>query len=225
MVDPYLPFEEGSAPDGYALPAADGSRPGRYRINTANPTRKPRAGLESTAFHETIPGHHLQLAIAMERPGAHPLTVLLPSTGFMEGWGLYAEQLAAELGLFSGDVDRLGRLSNEAFRAARLVVDPGLHVLGWSRQRAIDYMLQNVARSRAQVELEVDRYIIMPGQATSYMIGQLEILRLRERARAALGPRFDLRAFHDRVLEDGALTLPMLRAKIERWIADEQRRG
>jgi uncharacterized protein (DUF885 family)/pimeloyl-ACP methyl ester carboxylesterase len=225
VVAPYLPFEEGSGPDSYVPSTQDGSRPGRYRINTANPTRKPRAGLESTAFHETIPGHHLQFAIAMERPGAHPLTVLVPSTGFLEGWGLYAERLAAELGLFSGDVDRLGQLSNEAFRAARLVVDPGLHALGWSRQQAVDYMLQNIARSPAQVELEVDRYIITPGQATAYMVGQLEILRLREQARAALGPRFDLRAFHDRVLEDGALTLPMLRAKIERWIADEQRRG
>jgi uncharacterized protein (DUF885 family) len=220
IVVPYLPFEEGSAPDSYMNASDDGLRPGRYRINTSDPTRKPRAGQEATTFHETIPGHHLQVGIAKERRGAHPITRFFGSAGFEEGWALYAERLADEIGLYDTDVDRIGRLSSEAFRAARLVVDPGVHALGWSRQQAIDYMLRHVAESRAQVELEVDRYIIWPGQATAYMLGQLEILRLREAARQALGPRFDLRAFHDRVLEDGALTLPMLRVKIERWIAE-----
>jgi uncharacterized protein (DUF885 family) len=223
-LDPYLPFEEASAPDSYFPPADDGSRPGRYRINTGNPTGKPRAGLESTTFHETIPGHHLQIALAMERRGAHPVVRFLGSAGFSEGWALYAERLADELGLFSTDVDRLGMLSGEALRAARLVVDPGLHVLGWTREQAIAYLLRHTALSRAEAALEVDRYIVWPGQATAYMLGRLEIMRLRDEARQALGPRFDLRAFHDRVLEDGAVTLPMLRAKVQRWIAQERAR-
>ena len=224
IVEPYLPFEEESAPDSYVNPSDDGTRPGRYRINTGNPTTKPRAGSESTAFHETIPGHHLQIAIAMERRGVHPVVRFLGSAGFSEGWALYAERLADEIGLFSTDVDRMGLLSSEALRAARLVVDPGLHVLGWSRQQAVDYMLRHTAESREGVELEVDRYIVWPGQATAYMLGRLEIMRLRDGARQALGPRFDIRAFHDRVLEDGALTLPMLRAKVERWTAREHAR-
>ncbi len=224
ILDPYLPFEEASAPDSYASPSEDGSRPGRYRINTSNPTQKSRVAMESTAFHETIPGHHLQVAIAQERKDAHPITRFLGNSGYAEGWALYAERLADEIGMFGSDLDRLGMLSNEALRAARLVVDPGLHVLGWTRQQAIDYMLAHIAEGREEVEREVDRYIILPGQATSYMLGRLEIMELREQAKRELGPRFDIREFHDRVLEDGSLTLPMLRAKIERWIAAEKGR-
>jgi uncharacterized protein (DUF885 family) len=130
-----------------------------------------------------------------------------------------ARRLADEMGLFSGPVDRMGLLSNEALRAARMVVDPGLHVLGWTRQQAMDYLLAHTAESPEAAATEVDRYIITPGQATSYMLGNLETRRLREEAKAALGERFDIRAFHDRVLDDGSVTLPMLRAKVERWIA------
>ena len=141
------------------------------------------------------------------------------NSGFGEGWALYAEQLAHELGLYSSDLDEMGRLSEDALRAARLVVDPGLHVLGWSRQRAIEYMLAHTAQSEIQAASEIDRYIITPGQATAYMIGRLEIERLRRLATTRLGPRFDVREFHQRILEDGTVPLPLLGEKIERWIA------
>ncbi|HEX8690919.1 MAG TPA: DUF885 domain-containing protein [Longimicrobium sp.] len=223
VVEPYQEFEERSAPGAsYELPTADGSRPGRFRINTYEPEKTSRTSIESTAFHEAIPGHHLQLALALERPQAHMVTRVLGNSGFSEGWGLYAERLADEMGLFSSDLDRMGLLSNEALRAARMVVDPGMHVLGWTREQAVDYMLRHTAESRTQVENEVDRYIVWPGQATAYMTGMLEIRSLREQAERELGGRFDIRAFHDRVLEDGTVTLPMLREKIERWIAEEK---
>jgi uncharacterized protein (DUF885 family) len=223
VIEPYQEFEELSAPGAsYEIPAEDGSRPGKYRINTYKPEEQTRVGIESTAFHEAIPGHHLQLAIAQEREGAHMITRFLGNSGFSEGWGLYAERLADEMGLFSSDLDRMGLLNNEALRAARMVVDPGIHVMGWTRDQAIDYMMRHTAESRQAVENEVDRYIGWPGQATAYMLGTLEIRRLREMAERELGSRFDIRVFHDKVLEDGTVTLPMLRAKIERWVAAER---
>jgi uncharacterized protein (DUF885 family) len=225
IIEPYQEFEEKSAPGAsYETPSEDGTRPGKYRINTYKPEEQTRVGIESTAFHEAIPGHHLQLAIAQEREGAHMITRFLGNSGFSEGWGLYAERLADEMGLFSSDMDRMGLLSNEALRAARMVVDPGIHVLGWSREQAIDYMLRHTAENRQAVENEVDRYIGWPGQATAYMLGNLEIRRLREMAERELGSRFDIRTFHDKVLEDGTVTLPMLRGKIERWVAEEKAR-
>ena len=148
------------------------------------------------------------------------MTRYLFNSGFGEGWALYAEQVANELGLYSTDLDHMGRLSSDALRAARLVVDPGIHVLGWSRQRAIDYMAEHTAESRAFIESEVDRYIILPGQATAYMVGRLEIERLRKEAEQRMGDRFDIRTFHDRVLEDGAVPLALLRRSIERWASD-----
>lgn len=223
VIQPYPEFQERAAPGGQYSPAPeDGSRPGTYLINTYDPPRQSRAGLESTAFHETYPGHHLQIAIARERPGAHPLVRYFSNSGFVEGWALYSERLSDEMGLFSGDVDRMGLLSNEAFRAVRLVVDPGLHALGWTRQQAIDYMLANTTESLSGATAEIDRYIAVPGQATAYMVGSLEIARLRAMAEQALGPQFSIKDFHDRVLEDGSVTLPMLRTKIERWIAERR---
>jgi uncharacterized protein (DUF885 family) len=220
IVDPCQPFEEKSGcPGSYSPASEDGSRPGRYRINLGSPRTTPRASAEATAFHEGIPGHHFQVALAAERPGAHPLTRYLFNSGFGEGWALYAEQVANELGLYSSDLDQLGRLSSDALRAARLVVDPGIHALGWSRQQAVDYMLAHTAESKAFIESEVDRYIILPGQATAYMIGRLEIERLRRGAEQRMGNRFDIRSFHDHVLEDGAVPLALLRSKIERWAA------
>lgn len=225
VVEPYKEFEEKSAPGAsYDIPGVDG-RPGVYRINTYKAQEQSRVGVESTAFHESIPGHHLQLAITQEREGAHIITRFTGNSGFSEGWGLYAERLADEMGLFSSDLDRMGLLSNEALRAARMVVDPGLHVMGWTREQAIDYMLRHTAETRQAVENEVDRYIGWPGQATAYMLGNLEIRRLRETAERELGDRFDIRTFHDKVLEDGTVTLPMLRAKIDRWIAEEKGRA
>jgi uncharacterized protein (DUF885 family) len=226
IVDPCQPYEEKSGcPGSYSSPSEDGSRPGRYRINAGNPRSTPRASAEATAFHEGIPGHHFQVALAAERPGAHPLTRYLFNSGFGEGWALYAEQVANELGLYSTDVDQLGRLSSDALRAARLVVDPGIHALGWSRQQAIDYMVAHTAESKAFIESEVDRYIILPGQATAYMVGRLEIERLRRDAEQRMGDRFDIRAFHDNVLEDGSVPLALLRRKIERWAAGGSQPG
>lgn len=219
VVDPCLAFEEKSGcPNSYSAPAQDGSRPGRWRINT-NPQRASRVDLESIAFHEGYPGHHLDVALNQERTEAHPVTRILWNSGFSEGWGLYAEQLASEMGLYSGDLAQLGRLSSAAFRAARLVVDPGLHALGWSRERAIEYMVAHSVLSRETAVSEVDRYIINPGQATAYMMGRIEISRLRAEAERRLGPAFDIRAFHDQVLGQGRVPLPFLREEVERWIA------
>lgn len=149
----------------------------------------------------------------------HPIVRYLGNPGYTEGWALYAERLAEEMGLYSSDLDRMGMLSEQMLRAARLAVDPGIHVFGWTRERSINYLLGPTTASRSEVEAEVDRYIILPGQATAYMLGMLEIRRLRNEAERALEPKFDIREFHDRVLEDGSLTLPMLREKIRRWIA------
>lgn len=220
IVDPCQPFEEKSGcPGSYVPGTPDGTRPGRFRINAGDPTDQPRAVAEGTAFHEGIPGHHLQIALAQERPDAHPLTRYFVFSGFTEGWALYSERVADEMGLYSSAVDRLGDLGEQALRAARLVVDPGLHVLGWSRQQAIDYMAKHLVYPRTYIESEVDRYIADPGQATAYMIGRLEIERLRARAAQSLGTRFDLRQFHDRVLENGSVPLTLLRTHIERWTA------
>jgi uncharacterized protein (DUF885 family) len=220
VIEPYPEFQEASAPGGeYFSPSDDGSRPGTYRINTYRPETRSRVGLESTAFHETIPGHHLQGAIAQEQQGSHAIARFLFNSGYAEGWGLYSERLADEMGLFSSDMDRMGLLSNEALRAARLVVDPGMHALGWSRERAVEYMLQHTAESRDAVETEVDRYINWPGQATAYMVGNLEIRRLRAMAERELGPRFDVREFHDVVLGAGSVPLTLLGHNVESWIA------
>lgn len=219
IVDPCLPFEEKSGcPNSYVSGTPDGKRPGRWRINAGNTPPQPRAWLEGTAFHETIPGHHLQGSLAQERPEAHPITRYLWFSGFGEGWALYAERLALEMGIYSSDLARFGELGEQALRAARLVVDPGLHVLGWSRQQALDYMVTHVPESRATLESEVDRYIASPGQATAYMIGRLEIERLRTEAETRLGSAFDIREFHDRVLESGTIPLSLLRAHVNAWL-------
>jgi uncharacterized protein (DUF885 family) len=226
-IRPHPAFREPTS-DQYNGPAEDGSRPGVYLISTWEPEKKSRAGVESTAFHETIPGHHLQTAIALERAGLHPVlrftlydSAWRSNGAFGEGWGLYSERLADEMSLFSSDVDRLGMLIAQAFRAARLVVDPGLHVLGWSRARAVEYMLAHTSSARDEVESEVDRYISWPGQAVGYMVGALEIERLRAETERRLGPRFDIRRFHDRVLEDGTVPMTVLRSKLERWNGEQ----
>ena len=221
VVEPVPAFAEATAPGAfYTNPAEDGSRPGLYSINLRDAGSAPRAGVEATAFHEALPGHHLQGALAQERSGLHPVSRFIYLSGFGEGWALYSERLADEMGLYSGDVDRMGLLSNEALRAARLVVDAGMHGLGWTREQAIEYMLANTAESPASVSAEVDRYLAVPGQATAYMLGNLEIRRLRAQAEAALGDKFDIKVFHDRVLEDGSVPLSMLTAKIERWLGN-----
>ena len=203
----------------YRQPAADGSRPGYYMINTWQPATRPRYEAEALAFHESIPGHHLQIAIAQELTGIPEFRRHEGVTAFVEGWGLYSERLANEMGLYSGDVDRIGMLSYDAWRACRLVVDTGIHSMGWSRPRAIDYMTDNTVLAENNVANEIDRYINDPGQALAYKVGQLEILRLREDAKKRLGARFDLKQFHDVVLGNGAVALPVLREQVEAWIA------
>jgi uncharacterized protein (DUF885 family) len=222
ILDPCKPHEEKKGcPNSYVPGATDGSRPARWRINTGDPTTQPRAVLEGTAFHEGIPGHHLQGALAQERSESHPIARYLWFSGFGEGWALYAERLADEMGLYSSDLERFGDLGMQALRAARLVVDPGLHVLGWSRTQVIDYMLKHVPGARSFIESEVDRYIATPGQATAYMIGRIEIDSLRWEAQEKLGPRFDIREFHDRVLEQGSIPLGLLRSHIEAWLEEK----
>ena len=211
-------YEKDSGGGFYSVGLADGSRPGIYTVGTYNPTAISKAGPESTAFHESYPGHHLQMTVALRNESSHPIFRYMTVSGTVEGWALYTERLADEMGLYSSDLARLGMLSNEAYRAARLVIDPGMHVMGWTRDEAIQYMLDHTAESRGGIEGEVDRYSAVPGQTTSYLIGSLEIQRLRRRAEEALGDDFDIREFHDRVLAAGGVTLPMLGATIEAWI-------
>jgi uncharacterized protein (DUF885 family) len=206
----------------YRQPAADGSRPGSYYINTTAPETRPRYEAEVLAFHEAVPGHHLQIAIAQELEDLPAFRRLSGPTAYVEGWGLYSERLSAEMGLLSGDTDRFGIPSYDAWRACRLVVDTGMHAFGWSRDRAIRFMLEHTALARNNVENEVDRYLAMPGQALAYKLGQREILRLRAEARAALGDRFDIRAFHDEVLGAGALPMDVLEARIDAWVASRK---
>lgn len=212
------------APGAYYFPPApDGSRPGTYYINGRNPTEQSRVEAESIAFHEAIPGHHLQLAIATELEGLPTFRRLdSGSTAYIEGWALYAERLADEVGLYSDDVARLGMLAGDSWRSGRLVVDTGLHAFGWSRQRARDYLFDNSPVGVDELEAEIDRYVAIPGQAVSYSTGQREITRLRADAEAALGPRFDLPGFHDAVLGAGGVTLPVLRELVDAWVASRR---
>ncbi len=203
----------------YQQGAADGSRPGSYMINTYKPETRPRYEAEALAFHESIPGHHLQISIAQEVQGLPEFRKHQGTTAYVEGWALYTERLAGEMGLYSSDLDRIGMLSFDAWRDCRLVVDTGLHAMGWSRQQAIDYMVANTVLAENNIVNEVDRYLGDPGQALAYKCGQLEILALRDEARQKLGARFDLKGFHDVVLENGALALPALREQVEAWIA------
>lgn len=203
----------------YRDPSADGSRPGQYYINTYAPRTRPRYEAETLAFHESVPGHHLQLAIMQELTDLPDFRRFNGTTAFIEGWGLYTERLSEEMGLLSGELDRFGILSFDAWRASRLVVDTGIHALGWSRQRAIDFMTAHTALGANNIANEVDRYIAWPGQALAYKLGQLELLALRAEARERLGSGLDIRRFHDVVLCGGALPLPVLREVVERELA------
>jgi uncharacterized protein (DUF885 family) len=206
-----LAHEEKHSTIAYYRPsAADGSRPGRYYINTWQPQTRPRYEAEALAFHEAVPGHHLQGALAQELTSLPAFRRNASTTAYVEGWGLYTERLADEMGLYSGDLDRLGMLSYDSWRACRLVVDTGMHAMGWSRQQAIDYMTDHSALATNNIANEVDRYLGRPGQALAYKIGQLEMLRLRAEARDRLGAAFDVRRFHDALLAHGALPLTTL---------------
>lgn len=203
----------------YREPASDGSRSGRYYINTYAPETRPRYEAEVLAYHEAVPGHHLQIAIAQQLKEIPEFRRYSGVTAFVEGWALYTERLADEMGLYSSDLDRIGVLSYDAWRACRLVVDTGMHARKWTRQQAIDFMLENSALAGNNIVNEVDRYITWPGQALAYKTGQLEISRLRKEAERRLGKEFDIREFHDLILGDGAVALETLRQIVERYIA------
>ncbi|USQ81269.1 DUF885 domain-containing protein [Ornithinimicrobium faecis] len=210
---------ETSALGYYQPPAGDGTRPGRCWLNTSHPEARPRYEMETLTFHETVPGHHLQFALSQELTELPAYRRFAYVTAFGEGWGLYTERLGDEMGIYSDDLARFGMVSFDAWRAARLVVDTGIHALGWSRQQAIDYMWDNTALTRGNIINEVDRYTSMPGQALAYMTGRLEIVRLRKAAEAELGARFDIKAFHDTVLGGGSVPLSELADVVTRWSA------
>ncbi|HEY8471786.1 MAG TPA: DUF885 domain-containing protein [Natronosporangium sp.] len=200
----------------YQPPAADGSRPGAHVVNTYRPELRPRFEYEALAFHESVPGHHLQFAIGQSLTGLPDFRRFAYVTAYGEGWALYTERLCDELGLYSDELSRLGMVSFDAWRASRLVVDTGMHYYGWSREQAIDFMRAHTALSDANIVNEVDRYIAEPGQALAYMLGRLRIRELRERQQAAQGSDFDLREFHHRVLSQGSVPLDILDGLFER---------
>ena len=212
---------EGAAVAYYYGGAVDGSRPGTYFLNTTHPTKRDRHTAEAIAYHEAVPGHHFQLTIAQEMANSHLLYRVTRDVTNSEGWGLYTERLADEMGLYSDDIALLGMLTCDAMRAARLVVDTGIHALKWSRQDAINWMCANVPMSPLDITQEIDRYIVNPGQALAYMFGRLEIERIRELATTTRGAQFDLRAFHDKVLAIGPIALPAFSAEMTRWMSSE----
>jgi uncharacterized protein (DUF885 family) len=215
---------QAGAPGAYYMGAAlDGSRPGRFYANLRDVRETPRYTMKTLAYHEGVPGHHFQVDAAQHLDGLPLLRQQTLYTAYAEGWGLYAERLAADIGLYEGDpLGDLGRLQSELFRAVRLVVDTGLHAKGWSREQAIRYMVDNTGLAETEVTAEIERYMSDPGQACAYKIGQLKILELREKAKAALGDGFDLKAFHDVVLGDSAVPLTVLERLVDEWIARGQ---
>ena len=211
--------EEVGMTSAYYVPGAiDGSRPGTYYLNTSEPGSRHRYEAEDIAFHEAVPGHHFQLTIAMESKDLAPARRVLGDTACAEGWGLYSERLADEMGLYSDDLSRMGLFTADSWRASRLVLDTGLHALGWTRRYAVDWLADHTPVPRPEIESEIDRYISFPGQALAYMVGRREIVRLRAVATERLGERFDLREFHDLVLRAGILPLPALARTVERWV-------
>jgi uncharacterized protein (DUF885 family) len=213
------PDIELGAPRGYAQTGSlDGSRPGAYYINLKDTAIWPKWALPTLTYHESLPGHHLQLTLALEAEATPMLHRTLALNAFVEGWGLYAEQLADEIGMYREfPLGRLGMLQSFLYRAVRIVVDTGMHWKGWSREQAADYMADAVGLARGAVDSEIDRYCVWPGQACGYKIGHLEFVRLRSAAKARLGERFDLRAFHDAVLKGGAMPLEVLARVVDEW--------
>ncbi len=210
--------EKGSAAAYYNAPAMDGSRPGIFFVSAWDVKLHPKPGMRTLTYHEAVPGHHFQIAIAQELKGVPLFRRFIPFTAYIEGWAMYSERLADELGFVKDPFDRLGTLQSELFRAARLVVDTGIHAKRWNRQQAIDYMKRTTGMTQSDVEAEVERYIVWPGQACSYKVGMLKILELREKAKAELGPKFSLPQFHNVVLKNGALPLTLLEQLVNEWV-------
>ncbi len=217
------PFREKSAGKAfYQRPAPDGSRPGMYYANLYKMSSMPTYQMEALAYHEGIPGHHMQLAISQELDGLPRFRRFGSATAYTEGWGLYSEFVPKEMGLYEDPYSDFGRLAMELWRACRLVVDTGIHQLRWTRQEAIDYLVENTPNPVADAEKAIGRYIVWPGQATAYKIGMLKIIELREKARDALGEKFDIRGYHDVILRNGPLPLSMLEEEVDKWIAKQR---
>ena len=220
------PFREKSAGKAfYSRPAADGSRPGYYYANLYDTTQMPTYQMEALAYHEGNPGHHMQIAIAQELDGVPDFRKFGGYTPYIEGWGLYSEYLPKEMGFYEDPYSDFGRLAMELWRACRLVVDTGLHHKKWTREEAIDYLKENTPNPEGDIVKAIERYIVLPGQATAYMIGKIKILELREQAREELGDAFDIRDFHDVVLANGAVPLGVLEEQVEAYIADTKKGG
>ncbi len=216
-------YREQAAPAAYYYPPpSDFSRPGYFYVNTYKPEDRPVYGMEALAYHEAVPGHHLQIAIMQELQGIPEFRRYEGSTAFIEGWALYAEFLAKEMGFYQDVYSEYGRLTNEIWRAARLVVDTGIHFLKWTRDDAVQYCMNNTGLEQHEIEVEIDRYIAMPAQAISYKIGELKILQLRDKSSQKLGARFNLKQFHDLLLQNGALPLYILEAVINDWLETDQ---
>jgi uncharacterized protein (DUF885 family) len=216
-------IEKDQAAAYYNQGSPDGKRPGRVNVNTYNFAERSLAPVEAVSYHEGIPGHHLQISIAQELTGLPEFRKQSYYTAFTEGWALYSERLGKEIGFYQDPYNDYGRLEADIWRAIRLVVDTGVHSKHWTRQQMVDYFHDHSAIDETNIQAEVDRYIAWPGQALGYKMGQLKILELRQRAQAALGSKFDLKAFHDVVLDSGALPLDVLEQRVDEWIATQKK--
>ncbi len=216
-------FIEQGAPGGYYnSPALDGSRPGRFYANLYDIKGTPKYGMRALTYHEAVPGHHYQIALQQEMTDLPMFRKFLGYTAYIEGWALYSERVATEMGFMKTNFDKIGALQSEMFRAVRLVVDTGIHSKKWTREQAIDYMVDNTGMALSDVTTEIERYIVWPGQATGYKIGQLTILRIRDEARQALGEKFDISEFHDLVLKSGAVPLTVLEDRVKAYVASKK---